>query len=443
MPKDNTIAKMPNTVTILFNSVIGWMVAVLLGAAVAFSARSFGFPNLLAAQSTIGTIGFAGGLSHSLLIKAAGGKISWRHGLFISLVWTLSCIWAVTPLFFTLGTTSKMAVLSFYSFAIFGAIGGVATSFVMRSLLVNAPSRDVMPCILIWSFSFGLAAVASDAVGEILQTFLPALIAWSVALGSMVLIIGGGGGYSIVHFLRAPGDRRQAFEKPGIDYKTSSKENNMRYILALILLSVPFYLNDFSNIFIKDWRLWLSIDYIFVKLFPFLVLFWLIRNKKMKPSEFGLTTQPLISFATVFLIGSLAGTFIDQNGYLIINKFPGYPSIGGMPEIKSPFWNWIDLTVGLLMVGIFEELVFRGYLHTFVTRYTRHPLIIVGISGIAFGLIHWSGGFHMVMLTSVIGAVFMALYLRTRSLPAIMLAHFVVNFIDFAEVIPKSIFRFF
>jgi len=37
------------------------------------------------------------------------------------------------------------------------------------------------------------------------------------------------------------------------------------------------------------------------------------------------------------------------------------------------------------------------------------------------------------------GAVFMLLYLQTRSLPAIMLAHFAVDFIDTANVIPKFI----
>jgi membrane protease YdiL (CAAX protease family) len=188
--------------------------------------------------------------------------------------------------------------------------------------------------------------------------------------------------------------------------------------------------------------LWISIDYTTVKLFPFLVVLWLIRSKKMQPSEFGLTAQPVISFVTVFFIGTLAATFIDQNGYLILNKFPGYPPLDGMPEIESPLWNWIDLTVGLLIVGIFEELVFRGYMHTFLTRYTQRPLIIIGISAVAFGFIHWSGGFHNVIATSAIGAVFMVLYLRTRSLPAIMLAHFAVNFIDFANLIPKSIFSF-
>lgn len=210
----------------------------------------------------------------------------------------------------------------------------------------------------------------------------------------------------------------------------------------MILLSAPFYLNDFSNIYVKDWRWWILIDYTTVKLFPLLVIFWLIRNKKMRPSEFGLTPQPVISFLTAFLIGTLAGTLINQNGYLILNNFPSYPPLGSMPKIESPLLFFIDLTLGLLMVGIFEEIVFRGYMHTFLSRYTHTPLIIIVISAFAFGFIHWSGGLHKVLVTSAAGALFMVLYLRTRSLPAIILAHFAVNFIDFSNIIPKYIFKF-
>jgi len=47
-----------------------------------------------------------------------------------------------------------------------------------------------------------------------------------------------------------------------------------------------------------------------------------------------------------------------------------------------------------------------------------------------------------VLITAVIGAVLMAFYLRTRSVAALALAHFAINFIDFAGVIPKSVFRF-
>ena len=217
---------------------------------------------------------------------------------------------------------------------------------------------------------------------------------------------------------------------------------NRIYILALVLLASPFYLNDFANIYVKNWRWWLFIDYVGVKLFPFLVVFWLIHSKKIRASEFGLTTQTIPSLLVVFLVVALVGTTIDQNGYQIVAKLPGYSPLGGMPAISNPVWNWIDLTFGLFMVGIFEELVFRGYMHTFMSRYTRNSFAIVVISAVAFGLIHWSLGLHDVLITSIIGAVFMIAYLRTRSLPAIVLAHFAVNFIDFAGIIPKSIFTF-
>ena len=217
---------------------------------------------------------------------------------------------------------------------------------------------------------------------------------------------------------------------------------NGMYILAVVLLTGPFYLNDFANMYVKDWRWWLFVDYAGVKLFPLLFALWLICSKRMRSSEFGLKMQPPLPFLAVFFIVALVGTVLDQNGYELIAKLPGYPSLGAMPEITSPAWNWIDLTFGLFMVGICEELVFRGFLHTFIRRYTANPCAIVVISSVAFGLIHWSLGLHVVVVASAIGAVFMIAYLRTKSLPAIMLSHFVINFIDFAGVIPKSIFKF-
>jgi membrane protease YdiL (CAAX protease family) len=199
---------------------------------------------------------------------------------------------------------------------------------------------------------------------------------------------------------------------------------------ALILLANPFYLNDFANIYVKDWRWWLFIDYAGVKLLPLGVALWLIRSRRMRAAEFGLTIPTIPSFLATFLVVALVGTVIDQNAYQLVAKFSGYKALGGMPAIASPFWNWFDLTGGLVLVGICEELIFRGYLHTVISRYTQHPWAIVGISSIVFGFIHWSLGLHAILITSVIGA-------------AIMCAHFLINFIDFAEIIPKSMFKFF
>lgn len=212
-------------------------------------------------------------------------------------------------------------------------------------------------------------------------------------------------------------------------------------LIVLLLLTGPFFLNDFANIFIRDWPLWLFIDYFSTKLFPALIISFLLARKTLKFSDIGLVSESLVSFLSTFLLTISVAIFIDQNAYYILASLPGYPSMGGIPIINSPFWKWFDLTVGLLLVGVFEELIFRGYMLTVISRFSRKPSVIVIISSVTFGLIHWSLGLHAVVITAVIGAVFMIAYLRTRSLPAIMLAHFFVNFIDYAGFIPKEIFR--
>jgi hypothetical protein len=118
--------------------------------------------------------------------------------------------------------------------------------------------------------------------------------------------------------------------------KNETDSKNGLYILALVLLASPFYLNDFANLYIKNWRWWLFLDYTGMKLFPFLVTLWLIYSKKMRASEFGLTTQSIPSSLMVFSIVALVGTIIDQNGAQLIAELPGYPPLGGMPAITSP-----------------------------------------------------------------------------------------------------------
>ncbi|MCG6534668.1 MAG: CPBP family intramembrane metalloprotease, partial [Syntrophales bacterium LBB04] len=346
----------------------------------------------------------------------------------------------VSPLFFTSGTPLKMMALSFYTFALPGALGAAATFVIVRSSWNDKDSFHFASPVIIWSCAFGIAALAATVVGEGLSMIIPAWIAWAIAFEAMALIMGGAGGYAIVKLLGTAGpalsvsaENRRSAEIPG---------NNRCSAVILLALCLPFYLNDLSDIFVTDWRLWILIDYVAVKLFPCFVIFWLILKQKMDFADFGLNIPPAASFLTVFFISTLIGIFIDQNGYHFADKIHGYQPLGGMPEIASPLWKWIDLTVGLLMTGICEEMVFRGYLRTFLSQYTKRASAIVLISALAFGLIHWSGGFSRVLVTSVVGAVFMLLYLRTSSLPAIMAAHFAINCVDYANIVPKYIFRF-
>ena len=143
----------------------------------------------------------------------------------------------------------------------------------------------------------------------------------------------------------------------------------------------------------------------------------------------------------MFAVSLLIGVFIDQN----VSALPWprwYQPLGGIPAIAHPFWRWMDLTLGLVLVGIIEEVIFRGCMRQFLSRYTDRPGLIILASAIAFGAIHWSAGLSAVFATSLVGAVFMALYLATGSLPAIMLAHFVINFIDFSHLLPATLLTF-
>ena len=108
--------------------------------------------------------------------------------------------------------------------------------------------------------------------------------------------------------------------------KNGTDGKNGFYILTVVLLTSPFYLNDFANMYVKNWRWWLFVDYAGVKLFPLLFALWLICSKKMRALEFGLKAQSTMSSIVVFLLVALVGTVIDQNGYQLIAKLSGLPA---------------------------------------------------------------------------------------------------------------------
>jgi membrane protease YdiL (CAAX protease family) len=216
---------------------------------------------------------------------------------------------------------------------------------------------------------------------------------------------------------------------------------------VFLLLAMPFYLNDISNLLVSDWRTWLVIDYTFVKAFPIGLAVWLVATDRASAAAFGLRKVPLSTFLVAFTLSALLGTVIDQNAYRLIDDWYGYGALGGMPRITSTAWDWFDLTAGLLIVGLVEEMVFRGWLaHTLCWAQSRAGIHLSGwqiclCSALSFGAIHWSLGFHAVLVTGLIGGVYMAMYRLTRSVVPIALGHFMVNFVDFAGVVPKTWFQ--
>jgi len=425
-------------------STLGWSGAVLFGAGGLLAGRLFNLSKLPAAGLTLGLFGFAGGSALARLLQAVGGRLQpWQHSV-LAVTWALCCMGGVLPLFYTIGTRLEMTVRMFYSFAIFGAVGGLITTLVLRASFLRHAKNDLIPSTVTWAFSLGLAAVALDAAGDWLPALFPAVLAWPIAIGVMIALLGFGSGYSILQFFQSKPKAGRGLLIPKQDDESSAVGQRATSVWTLILLCAPFYLNDFSNIFVTNWRWWLLIDYTGVKLFPCLVILHLIRRHTLRWVDLIGSERPsAVSFISVIVIAVLAAMFIEQNGSLILKKLFRDIPLSSIPDIPDPLWRWIDLSTGLLMVGIFEELIFRGYLHTFLSQYTRRKSLFILVSAVTFGLIHWSGGLHQIILTSAIGAVFMIIYLHIRSLPAVIVAHFIVNFILFSNAIPLSLFSFF
>lgn len=105
-----------------------------------------------------------------------------------------------------------------------------------------------------------------------------------------------------------------------------------------------------------------------------------------------------------------------------------------VPDIRLDFpprttgsLYFIDLTFGLMLVAIHEEIFFRR-----VARVVFRPLgdgkTMVALSSVIFGLFHWWTGLPNMLLAMAVGAFLMLLYRRSGALWPAVLAHYLIDF---------------
>jgi len=219
---------------------------------------------------------------------------------------------------------------------------------------------------------------------------------------------------------------------------TESKNNSLRQdSLILGVLTAPFLLNDFANIFVRDYRVWLTIDYIFVKAMPLAAILFFLRTKRISYSDLGIKSVRVGSFIILTLTMTFLGTILDQFGSRLLTMLLPDTRLGGMPTITNPVLDRIDLYFGLFLVAILEEVIFRGLYFTILSRYLRGITALFVVSSLTFGLIHWSLGLSAIVHTAIIGGVFMVCMWRTGSVIPTIIAHFLVNYVAFSGILAR------
>ncbi|SAL44518.1 abortive infection protein [Caballeronia cordobensis] len=99
-------------------------------------------------------------------------------------------------------------------------------------------------------------------------------------------------------------------------------------------------------------------------------------------------------------------------------------------EPKWPSSTWLFMLNNLLLVTMTEEAFFRGYvqggLSRLFKRFAYGDIIALMIAALVFGLAHFPGGWHWIVLASLAGIGYGLAY-RFGGLAAAIVAHFGLN----------------
>lgn len=137
----------------------------------------------------------------------------------------------------------------------------------------------------------------------------------------------------------------------------------------------------------------------------------------------------------VFLLGTLfltvLGIFIER--CLVKFCIPLFQErvFFTFPNLENLWVKLFDLTLGLSFVAISEEIVFRGYLVSWFKKRNLHPIVIVLISSLLFGGVHWGRGIGIVLTAFVWSLLPATFILKYRSIYPMIIAHFFTDLIAF------------
>ena len=213
-----------------------------------------------------------------------------------------------------------------------------------------------------------------------------------------------------------------------------------RRLIILAGLSAIFLLNDFLFLTAKRYESWLLIDY-GSRLLALAIVLVLVLRKISSAAEFGLTGISLRFGIMWLLLLTVTGLVIDEVGWRFLEQHLPHTQLVSMPKIENSFVNIFDLTFGVALVALSEEIVFRGYFHS-AFRDRLPPWVLVALSAVLFGMIHWSQGLHAVISTALWGILPMLAMARTGSVIPAMIAHYITDLVSLGGLVPESWFGF-
>ncbi|MDC7126194.1 MAG: type II CAAX endopeptidase family protein [Spirochaetales bacterium] len=86
------------------------------------------------------------------------------------------------------------------------------------------------------------------------------------------------------------------------------------------------------------------------------------------------------------------------------------------------------LLISCLLTGYSEEIFFRSYLFKSITNTGLNPILAAVLTSILFGTGHLYEGYYALAATTAIGLFLSAIFIKTRSIHTVAIAHGLYNF---------------
>lgn len=201
-------------------------------------------------------------------------------------------------------------------------------------------------------------------------------------------------------------------------------------MFILVLMIAPFYLNDLLfRVFQADYPKFISVMYI-TEFFAIGVCMIGIIKNHLRNTDLGFNTMSLKPLILWSIVLSLLGVSIDRTIGTVLYPPMKQWMFFHFPSYPNEYWRWFDLTFGIFLTALSEEVVFRGALLT--TLRQRFSKLGAGFISITiFAGIHWGSGLNS-MINAFVWAILPTFFvLRYRSIYPVLIAHFVTDFVAF------------
>jgi len=198
---------------------------------------------------------------------------------------------------------------------------------------------------------------------------------------------------------------------------------------AYLVLLAPLYLNDFAFIVLKGSDIVYVIDHAVRIAVLAMMMLWPLSRKIALEVEPARPRTGLAIFAIVMIgvADLLSGRFIE----VPLTSWAEWTVLFQFHSLQNPTLYWLDLTIGLILVALSEELICRKFAYSWLKSAGRPGWKIVLISSVLFALSHWSKGIGNISTAILFGLLAMIVYLKMKRIWPLILAHWIVNFIAF------------